>query len=504
MKQDVSKQSWREFVWSLGLVEDADGNHGMPFLPWRLVGMGFLIAWLCCTHLWGTFMLSSKTFMYFSAASDGLNYGGICAFVVVGLYTGLIGPIGHRGAVSLAATFVTAAGTLVLPTLAVAMTPGPLASAVVVGLSALVAAGGAVLFLMWAEVFSKLDTSAMVLYGSASCLVAGVVSWLVSCLEFWPSCIAVALAPLISGLCCVASRAWQGSVDATGGEAVVSDESRRPKIPWKIVVLTAVAGFVSVFAGNLATTTNVDGAVHRIAATALLGAITLVLFLVGRGKVDLRLFAWSAFGLSIVTFFAVPLFGEGSGVFVSFMVKMSYVTFCMFSLMLLCVVCRRYSASTDLVFSCARGASEFAITIGFLAVPRLRMSGVLETISPQWLVTIVGLVALVICVILWFTERSVTSGWGAEGMDPTSGLGAEGERDVLARRCETVGESYALTQRECEILSMLAAGLEPDEIEHQLFVSHNTFKTHARHIYAKLGVHTREEAIAMCSGEVIR
>ena len=54
--------------------------------------------------------------------------------------------------------------------------------------------------------------------------------------------------------------------------------------------------------------------------------------------------------------------------------------------------------------------------------------------------------------------------------------------------------TIVVTPREREVLELVAEGLEPSQIEQTLFLSHNTLKTHLRHIYAKLGVHTREEA----------
>lgn len=58
---------------------------------------------------------------------------------------------------------------------------------------------------------------------------------------------------------------------------------------------------------------------------------------------------------------------------------------------------------------------------------------------------------------------------------------------------ETTGE--ALTQRESEILDLLAEGLRFKEIADRLFVSINTVRTHVRHIYEKLQVQSRVEAL---------
>ena len=52
-----------------------------------------------------------------------------------------------------------------------------------------------------------------------------------------------------------------------------------------------------------------------------------------------------------------------------------------------------------------------------------------------------------------------------------------------------------LTAREVEILKLLADGLSNEEIAQKLILSVGTIKTHAHHIYAKLGVRTRSQAV---------
>jgi LuxR family maltose regulon positive regulatory protein len=53
-----------------------------------------------------------------------------------------------------------------------------------------------------------------------------------------------------------------------------------------------------------------------------------------------------------------------------------------------------------------------------------------------------------------------------------------------------------LTDREQDVLELMAAGLTNAEIGEQLFISPETVKKHAGNIYGKLHVHTRTEAAA--------
>jgi LuxR family maltose regulon positive regulatory protein len=53
-----------------------------------------------------------------------------------------------------------------------------------------------------------------------------------------------------------------------------------------------------------------------------------------------------------------------------------------------------------------------------------------------------------------------------------------------------------LTERELQVLHLIAEGLTNPEIAQRLFISLPTVKSHARNIYGKLGVHRRRQAVA--------
>jgi len=55
--------------------------------------------------------------------------------------------------------------------------------------------------------------------------------------------------------------------------------------------------------------------------------------------------------------------------------------------------------------------------------------------------------------------------------------------------------SLGLTPRECEILSLLAAGQSNKEMARQLDISPNTVKTHIASLYQKLEVQRRTQAV---------
>ena len=52
-----------------------------------------------------------------------------------------------------------------------------------------------------------------------------------------------------------------------------------------------------------------------------------------------------------------------------------------------------------------------------------------------------------------------------------------------------------LSERELEVLRLMADGRANSEIARALYVSIGTVKTHLKHIYGKLDVHTRTQAV---------
>jgi LuxR family maltose regulon positive regulatory protein len=86
-----------------------------------------------------------------------------------------------------------------------------------------------------------------------------------------------------------------------------------------------------------------------------------------------------------------------------------------------------------------------------------------------------------------------------------SGANRELARRLLDKFGDTAADPSAsdallepLSDRESEVLDLLVSGLSNQEIAERLFVSVNTVKTHISHVYGKLGVNSRAQAIARC------
>ena len=61
-----------------------------------------------------------------------------------------------------------------------------------------------------------------------------------------------------------------------------------------------------------------------------------------------------------------------------------------------------------------------------------------------------------------------------------------------------------LTEREREVMTLVASGLQSGDIAERLFLSPETVKSHVHNALAKLGAHTRAHgvAIALVTGQI--
>lgn len=79
-------------------------------------------------------------------------------------------------------------------------------------------------------------------------------------------------------------------------------------------------------------------------------------------------------------------------------------------------------------------------------------------------------------------------------------LDSEGDYDELLGGddvCAEMARLHGMTEREAEVLALLAHGRNAAYIKERLFISRNTVNSHIGHVYHKLGVHSRQELIDM-------
>lgn len=108
--------------------------------------------------------------------------------------------------------------------------------------------------------------------------------------------------------------------------------------------------------------------------------------------------------------------------------------------------------------------------------------------SANLMVALAGLAALISYLFL-FTEQ-----------DFSALTVAASKADRFEDICRTLAARSALSPRETEVLPLALKGRTAERIASELCISKSTVDTHLRRIYAKCGVHSRQELIDLCEG----
>jgi DNA-binding CsgD family transcriptional regulator len=107
---------------------------------------------------------------------------------------------------------------------------------------------------------------------------------------------------------------------------------------------------------------------------------------------------------------------------------------------------------------------------------------------------VAGLVVSSICYLLVLVLAFMGRGgfrWGGQ----TKVTNDTGIYESLQQRCRELVQEGQLTNRESDVLFLLAQGRSIPFIQNELVLSEGTVKTHVKHIYEKLAIHTKQDLL---------
>lgn len=197
-------------------------------------------------------------------------------------------------------------------------------------------------------------------------------------------------------------------------------------------------------------------------------------------------------------------------------VNISYVFAVIVPMLIVCDKTYRFGLPVLFAYGVTRSLIFFAFFVGLLG-NEVFITG-MEGHAGLNVLYAVAIVVLVVVSYIWLgPSRLRDEGSGAEvpknlvndsvelafdnaagaddGVDdnPSPSTAVDLLRVLIDGRVSELADEYHLTPREREVLTLLAWGKGARRIEEELLLSSNTVKTHMRHVYAKLGVHSRSE-----------
>lgn len=124
-------------------------------------------------------------------------------------------------------------------------------------------------------------------------------------------------------------------------------------------------------------------------------------------------------------------------------------------------------------------------TIFIYALGLAALAWLLQFIEYQYAIRVLPGNFYVFLIALLFTGVGIWAGWK---------LTARAKAEPFEPNRKAI-DYLGISERELEVLQLLEQGLSNQKIADQIFVSANTVKTHLRHLYDKLDVASRTQAV---------
>ncbi len=384
--------------------------------------------------------------------------------------------------------------------------------------------------------YASVPSRAATLHASATFILAALLYFLVQGLPEGLGLGVMALLPLGATLCTM----------TPAGEAPMEEEPqpREPALPhgfffrlvFAIAVFSAVVGVTRGYSALTQATSVLDdrGCLVVFGTAVVLALLFACVAGLGNDFDVSRLYypvtILAAVGILIMPLVDVP--GQASGVFVG----VAYTCFIMIIWCLLAHVSHVTGVSSVRVFGMGRGASALGTTAGWALGSFLAGNEALGA-DAMFAVSCAMVLALLVVSMLVFNDRAMgsvlrmvgrqaaqasqqdvgeraqegrasaqaaPSGEPAEDADKpaapseqAAGVagGQAGGMGSWTRSCREISARFGLSAREEEVLFLLAKGRTISFVADELGVSFNTAKSHIRHVYVKIGVHTRSELL---------
>lgn len=471
-----------------------------------IVGLSLFWAW------------TSLTFycpLLFSAADDASGYTSsmwiwtswaqaITFLAIAGLSRFVKTLLERRGAIAL---FSSAAvmGTLLMSVVSYvdAVMPGLAAVSGLVG-SVVVGMTGACIVLMWAEALCRLGLRTAVLGMNVALIASAAIYLAIISLPFEVATILIVAAPGVIGLLLTKTRAKLPASPLIQG----SDQPKRTRsmkflLPLGICFLCAICG--EIFRNIITMTLSDDGFTTMGNLYVLTGGcgvllLTLILWSIKSKRFIQSESAYSRReGLAIRSVLIIMVIGFAITAIFDVSIFVGYAFFCA---MFWCLraLSWMYSArivvhggiSPLIVYGLSLSAFSLPVALSVSAMQALA-SGLSDGTIPWASVVMVMITLLFILAIFILDPKDINSNWGLSAKEtPSEALARTREEELSFLK-----EDYGLTNREFDVAVLLDKGRNIPFIQNELHIAEGTALTHLRHIYQKLGVHSRQEFISV-------
>lgn len=484
--------------------------------PWRLVGFGYYQAWIYLAVL-STVLFAQPGFfadhLQFTRQYFSLSVAGFLLVLV--FVSPRLDILARRRYLLVATAALTALGTalIALPV----GDEGAKFVAVIAGIT-LTGLGNAFLIVGWGALWSAMDTDRMGLHLVVSNAFAGCLYLVVTQL---PPLVAIAITaalPLCSVLTLLSSEdepRREDKVPAARPKRLIG------KAIAAIAVIPFVFGLARAFSSPADTVAFSDLQYRIVMGTTVFAvAVALLAALAPQQRIVLRLYRFVV-PLMAAGFIALPFVPDQMRWMAFAAIMCGFYSFEGLVWLLQPEYAFRTRASTVKVFGWGRCLFHMfgflGVTVGFACIDKGAAVG-----SVPIALCLGAVLVLIVLSTFVFTEHDLRrfvqpslgleAGTGTEAAgDPpdgqrgaTASASADARAEDEGRLFERIADAGGLSRREREVLGYLGRGRSVPFIAEELVISSGTVKTHVRHIYEKLGVHSKQDLLDLIERERAR
>ncbi len=454
------------------------------------LGIGCVWGWIYCAY--------STQAIGFDAVESASSYSTTLLCVVIALFANAIilkgKDISSMAWMRIAAPFLMAASTFAIPFIQDATTP----MAAIIAISCLIGCGFAWMCLLWGDVLANLDSG----QSDFSVLGSSVITML--CAFFAPSfsgfigLVFVAALLVASGAMLARARSVIGVPARDTDRSEFVDFGRpSPQMLVSIFVVLIVAYFtISVLdSSSKLLHMGIPEGIKGFDLAIFLGSsigVVLALYATRHAiRIDLRpLLRWLAPAL----FLAIALWSTTDRIGIEASRGIGAAA----------DVCIQAIAYLFFMKLAREGKLDICLGIGF-AQGCLQLGVLAGELSARYLATsyegdaiLFANIGFALIVLLSLSTAALPESYPTQQYANSNRSTGESSPDEIFNE---ISLRYMLSARESEILSLLAKGRSQPYIQEILFLSKSTVSTHVKHIYKKLGVHSKQELLNLVDDE---
>lgn len=502
----------------------------------RCLGWAFLLAWVFCVFYSGSMDGLASTIKQQTGGGptelllNVLPVGSAVATLIIAVAAEKrLGPPTASRKIIVGAPLVAAAATPVL------LVPAPdalLSSLLFVAAAVATGAGSGLMWLMWGQLYARLSQDAIESCAPASAVIAALLSLAVMVAPPAAAIVAVSAFPLVSGF--LFAKEWPH--DAAAQPA---DYAAAPARPAPFAEAAANMGHVGFGILAACLFVSVEGSFwisegsDALSAAGIFVASALFMLAVsisataGPRRVSLGFaYRWMC-PVMVAGFAALIVAGPAVGAYAAAMVGIAArFAFCLITQMYFAVYAARGKATAVQAYGMGWVFVHLGDLLGVMISVPLKTAIGYGAVSTSTAAAVL-IVATVAAFMLAMGEGNLFPNWdnpNAKEIPQTTALDAtqpasettvenvsgtthppaqmkqpnqpeDPAADPLEARIAELARDHKLTPRETEVFGLLAHGRSIPYVRDALLISRDPAATHAKHIYAKLDVHSRQELI---------